>query len=294
MNDSNNNLNEETSYSKPEIETFSETNMKNFVIQTLIAVVITAFICTGINVYVTTISNKHIMELEESISKKDEEIENIKKEEIESLLKSLGDEDDYKNVGLIKVHSNIIRHCDKLDDYISELMQYGDLVRKLNNSQCTSADLADLNAMLDVYNKCLEENEILGDYLGLDNASLGDNIYYMAVASEMMGKAEEFKKEVGSVNGNENSAKMVGIRPEFKKAIDEYEKFFDEYCECLNSYDASDFSVASNYVGMMYQFSKSMQALEEIKTEDLSNEELEYYLEAMQRINRKLANVHVK
>ena len=78
------------------------------------------------------------------------------------------------------------------------------------------------------------------------------------------------------------------------RTIDEYEKFFDEYCECLNSYDASDFSVASNYVGMMYQFSKSMQALEEIKTEDLSNEELEYYLEAMQRINRKLANVHVK
>lgn len=78
-----------------------------------------------------------------------------------------------------------------------------------------------------------------------------------------------------------------GIRPEIKKAIDDYEDFMDQYVEFMETYDASDISMLSKYAELLGKYSdmtESMEALEK----DLNDEELEYYTEVSLRVSQKL------
>ena len=78
-----------------------------------------------------------------------------------------------------------------------------------------------------------------------------------------------------------------GIRPEIKKAIDDYEVFMDQYVEFMETYDASDFSMLTKYAELLEKYSEmtdSMEALEK----DLNDEELEYYTEVSLRVSQKL------
>lgn len=81
-----------------------------------------------------------------------------------------------------------------------------------------------------------------------------------------------------------------GINPEFKAAMDSYEKFFDEYIIFMKAYQESDnpAGMVKEYTAMMTQYLETMTALLEIDEETLSHEEALYYAEVMLRINQKL------
>lgn len=91
-------------------------------------------------------------------------------------------------------------------------------------------------------------------------------------------------------NGNNDNAVTTGIRPEFKKAMDEYEAFFDEYVEFMITFQESDdvAGMMGEYNSMMMQYVETMGALEDIDESELSDEEALYYAEVMLRINQKL------
>ena len=83
-----------------------------------------------------------------------------------------------------------------------------------------------------------------------------------------------------------------GVTPEFKKMMDDYEAFFDEYVEFMKHMDSKNsLGAAVDYVQMMDKYNKSMKELEEIKEEDLSKADYAYYLDTMNRINKKLLDV---
>ena len=84
-----------------------------------------------------------------------------------------------------------------------------------------------------------------------------------------------------------------GMRPEFKKAMDEYEKFFDEYCEFMEkvSNNPEDLTLMLQYGDFMTQYTETMEALEDMENDDLNDAEMKYYLETMDRINKKLLSV---
>ena len=90
-------------------------------------------------------------------------------------------------------------------------------------------------------------------------------------------------------NGNDN-ADTTGIRPEFKKAMDEYEAFFDEYVAFMIAFKESDNAAGmmGEYNSMMMQYVETMAALDDIDESELSDEEALYYAEVMLRINQKL------
>ncbi len=85
--------------------------------------------------------------------------------------------------------------------------------------------------------------------------------------------------------------KPTGIRPEFKKAMDDYEAFFDEYIDFMETYSKSDNPVAlmAKYAEYMARYSEMMQSMDELGDEDMSDAETAYYLEVTTRINTKLA-----
>ena len=83
------------------------------------------------------------------------------------------------------------------------------------------------------------------------------------------------------------AAPSVGLRPEVKDAIDSYERFVDEYCAFMESYDANDFSQLAKLSDMVMreaEMSEKFDALED----DLTDAELDYYMAVSLRCSGKL------
>ena len=81
-----------------------------------------------------------------------------------------------------------------------------------------------------------------------------------------------------------------GVSPEFKRYMDSYEEFFDEYLEFMNSMDGEGdgFGVLLRYAAMMERYAEVMDSLDAIDEEELSTADEIYYLEVLCRIERKL------
>lgn len=93
--------------------------------------------------------------------------------------------------------------------------------------------------------------------------------------------------------GDTAGAPLTGIRPEFQAAMDSYEAFYDEYCTLLEQYqeDPTDFGVLTQYTEMMSRIAEMDEAFEAWDDEEMSNEELAYYLEVSARIQQRLAKM---
>lgn len=86
-----------------------------------------------------------------------------------------------------------------------------------------------------------------------------------------------------------------GIRPEFKQALDDYEAFFDEYYAFMEKHQASDgtsLTLLADYSSFLARYADTMESMETLGSEeDLTTEELQYYLEVTTRIQQKLLEV---
>lgn len=101
------------------------------------------------------------------------------------------------------------------------------------------------------------------------------------------------KDESTAPSQKENSNSVKGIRPEFKAAMDSYEAFYDDYCDFMKKYEKnpSDLTLLSEYSDMLLKSQEMNEKFEEWDDEDLSNEELKYYLDVQTRISKKLIEV---
>ena len=89
------------------------------------------------------------------------------------------------------------------------------------------------------------------------------------------------------------SVSESAIRPEFKKAMDAYEEFYDEYCEFLEKYskNPSDATLIGQYGKMMTKMTEVNAAFEKWNDADMTTAEAAYYLEVNSRVLQKLAKV---
>lgn len=99
--------------------------------------------------------------------------------------------------------------------------------------------------------------------------------------------------EEKSSNDGTTDDKSDKLSPEFKEAMDSYEAFIDEYCVFMKKYknakDPSD--LLSDYTEYMAQYSEMMKKMNALK-EELSSDELAYYLEVSARITKKLSEAN--
>ena len=86
------------------------------------------------------------------------------------------------------------------------------------------------------------------------------------------------------------SPRADGVSPEFKKYMDSYEAFFDEYLDFMESADEEEegFGYLLRYAAMMERYVEVMDSLDAIGDEELSTADELYYLEVLSRINKKL------
>ena len=125
--------------------------------------------------------------------------------------------------------------------------------------------------------------------------SVSYSVGQIAVQSNSEGSTSisEGVQQPYEIQTTDNTASADGIAPDFKAAMDSYEKFFDEYVIFMKAYKESDdvASMANEYTAMMMQYLETMTALDEIDEDALSDEEALYYAEVMLRINQKLLEV---
>ena len=96
-----------------------------------------------------------------------------------------------------------------------------------------------------------------------------------------------------TTEGEKEDSADNGIDPDFKAAMDSYEKFFDEYVAIMKKYKANptDMSILADYAKYMGQYADMMQKLEDWENEDLNTAETAYYIEVQGRITQKLLEI---
>ena len=82
-----------------------------------------------------------------------------------------------------------------------------------------------------------------------------------------------------------------GIRAEFKKAMDSYEDFMNEYCDFMKKYNKSngtDVGLLNDYADYMSKYADVVKDFEAWDNSEMNAEEAAYYLDVQTRINKKL------
>ena len=95
-------------------------------------------------------------------------------------------------------------------------------------------------------------------------------------------------KDAGSADKTEEESSEPA---DFYEAMDSYEAFFDAYVEYMKNFDESELSdlgVLADYTEMMTRYADTMEKLDDIDEDELTDDELAYYIDVMARINKKL------
>lgn len=103
--------------------------------------------------------------------------------------------------------------------------------------------------------------------------------------------AEEKNEEPAVVEKEESG----GVTPEFKKAMDDYEQFYDEYCDFMEKYINSDpmdsINMLADYAKMLEQLEEMDKSFEEMGKKEMSTADYNYYIDVNARIQKKLLSV---
>ena len=120
-----------------------------------------------------------------------------------------------------------------------------------------------------------------------------------AKASE---EAEKKAAEEAAAKASEEAEKKAAeekkasttVSKEFKEMMDAYEDFFDEYVDFIKKYNSSSnqMSMMSDYLDMLTRYTETMEEIEDIENEDLSDADMAYYLDTMTRIEKKLLEAY--
>lgn len=101
----------------------------------------------------------------------------------------------------------------------------------------------------------------------------------------------ESQNTENSNNSQENST--TGIRPDFKKAMDSYEKAIDEYINFMKKYeksDGTDINILTDYTKYLNKYENAVKDFDNWNSKDLNQAEQKYYIEVQTRVNNKLLN----
>lgn len=121
---------------------------------------------------------------------------------------------------------------------------------------------------------------------------------------ENSGESKEEEKveesDVGEISETEEGKSETDdlqdvIDPDFKAAMDSYEKFFDEYVDFMKKYMNAGpedvMAMMGDYADYLEQYTETMKKLEELEEEDMTAAEAAYYAEVTGRITQKLLEV---
>lgn len=134
----------------------------------------------------------------------------------------------------------------------------------------------------------------------------GNNVMVIQIRKPDESKAEENETNVDTEISSESKQEELeekpssdeqlvdGLRPEFKKAMDSYETFMNEYCDFMKKYaesDGTDIGLLADYTEYMSKYANVVEDFEAWDSEEMNTAETAYYLDVQTRINKRLLEV---
>ena len=100
--------------------------------------------------------------------------------------------------------------------------------------------------------------------------------------------------EVDSEEAESTDSDDSGVlSPDFKKTMDDYEAWFDHYCEVMKKYEEnpSDLELLSEMTDLLTEETAMLDEMESMDQSEMNEAELAYYIEVTARIEKKLLEV---
>lgn len=94
-----------------------------------------------------------------------------------------------------------------------------------------------------------------------------------------------------AVADKNNESSSSGVGNDVKEFVDCYEDFMNAYCDFMETYDSSDVSALTEYTKLLGEYAEWTQKAEDFDDDDLNNDELAYWMDAQNRINKRLLEV---
>ena len=104
---------------------------------------------------------------------------------------------------------------------------------------------------------------------------------------------ESSSGESDQVESDSDEADSGVLSPEFKKTMDDYEAWFDHYCEVMKKYNEnpSDIELLSEMSELISEEAEMLEQMENMDQSEMNTAELAYYLEVTARIEKNLLEV---
>lgn len=99
--------------------------------------------------------------------------------------------------------------------------------------------------------------------------------------------------DTAEASDEDASADSGVLSPEFKKTMDDYEAWFDHYCEVMKKYqdNPSDLELMSEMTDLLSEETEMLEQMENMDQSQMNSAELAYYIEVTARIEKKLLEV---
>lgn len=181
------------------------------------------------------------------------------------------------------------------DAYTLDGVEYSELSDMM--SECYNAWSDAMSAVYDAWSNMT--SNIYEMWSDVDSAFWDDNFDIQAIlegsTKETTAVTTEAAETETTAKEEKNEESLSGIRPEFQKAMDDYETFMDEYVDFMTTYQNADrtdaASMLTEYTEYMQKYAKMLKSFEEWNSEEMSDEEVQYYLEVQTRVTQKLLQV---
>ena len=118
---------------------------------------------------------------------------------------------------------------------------------------------------------------------------------YLPDFEKVMASAKLVASESAESSAGEESSDTDSglLSPEFKKTMDDYEAWFDHYCEVMKKYqeDSSNIELLSEMTDLLSEETEMLEQMENMDQSQMNSAELAYYIEVTARIEKKLLEV---
>ena len=108
-----------------------------------------------------------------------------------------------------------------------------------------------------------------------------------------MESEESEPADTAEASDEDASADSGVLSPEFKKTMDDYEAWFDHYCEVMKKYqeNPTDLELMNEVTDLLSEETTMLEQMEDMDESEMNSAELAYYIEVTARIEKKLLEV---
>lgn len=177
------------------------------------------------------------------------------------------------------VNSEFKDNADILTNNMLLMLDISHTLKSANKESLTIEYITDAKDKIDTLNDDVQQRT-----KNISPTNLSEVSYILGCYAKIQKTMDEYDADYAVAESTTDETIDSDIRPEFKKAMDEYEAYFDKYAEVMESGDYNMTSASE----LLRQYKKTMESFEAWQDKDLNDAESAYYTEVSLRISSKL------